>query len=158
MADDRGPKKTPEILSQLRQLLREETAGDPMARRGLWTGLRLEQIRSQLGCLGLSVCPNTVRRLLEEMDYALRANRKSLSGQQSPERDRRFRYLQVQRQEFTRQGLPIICVDTQKKEMVGPDGTGYQPRLHDLRHAMATHCLVSWYRQGRETRAILSLD
>jgi hypothetical protein len=79
----------------------------------------LEQISHQLGRLGLSVCPNTVRRLLEDMDYALRANRKSLSGQQSPERDRQFRYLQVQRQEFTRQGLPIISVDTKKKEMVG---------------------------------------
>jgi len=90
-----------------------------MARRGLWTGLRLEQISRQLGRLGFAVCPNTVRRLLEEMDYALRANRKSLSGQQSPERDRQFRYLQVQRQEFTRQGLPIISVDTKKKEMVG---------------------------------------
>ena len=91
-----------------------------MARRGLWTGLRLEQISRQLGRLGFAVCPNTVRRLLEEMDYALRANRKSLSGQQSPERDRQFRYLQVQRQEFTRQGLPIISVDTKKKELVGP--------------------------------------
>ena len=90
-----------------------------MARRGLWTGLRLEQISRQLGRLGFAVCPNTVRRLLEEMDYALRANRKSLSGQQSPERDHQFRYLQVQRQEFIRQGLPIISVDTKKKEMVG---------------------------------------
>ena len=91
-----------------------------MARQGLWTDPRLEQISRQLGRLGLSVCPNTVRRLLKEMDYALRANRNSLSGQQSPERDRQFRYLQVQRQEFTRQGLPIISVDTKKKEMVGP--------------------------------------
>jgi len=90
-----------------------------MARRGLWTGLRLDQISSQLGRLGLSVCSNTVRRLLEQMDYALHANRKSLSGPQSPERDRQFRYLQHQRHEFTRSGLPIISVDTKKKEMVG---------------------------------------
>jgi hypothetical protein len=91
-----------------------------MARRGLWTGLRLEQIRAQLGCLGLWVCPNTVRRLLNQMNYALHANRKSLSGPQSPERDRQFRYLQGQRHAFTCQGLPIISVDTKKKEMVGP--------------------------------------
>ena len=91
-----------------------------MARRGLWTSLRLEQISNQLPRLGISVCPNTVRRLLDEMNYALHTNRKSLSGHQSPERDRQFRYLQVQRQEFTRQGLPIISVDTKKKEMVEP--------------------------------------
>ena len=91
-----------------------------MARRGLWTGLRLEHISTQLGRLGISVCPNTVRRLLEQMDYAPHANRKSLSGPQSPERDRQFCYRQDQRQAFTRQGLPIISVDTKKKEMVGP--------------------------------------
>jgi hypothetical protein len=91
-----------------------------MGRRGLWTGLRLEQISEKLEELGLSVCPNTVRRLLEELGYALHVNRKSLSGSRSPERDRQFRYLQGQRQEFRRQGLPIISVDSKKKELVGP--------------------------------------
>ena len=107
-------------MSQLRQLLRADTAGDPMGRRGLWTGLRLAQICERLKELGITVCPNTARRLLEGLGYALHANRKSLSGPQSPERDRQFRYLQHQRQEFTQQGLPIISVDTKKKEMVGP--------------------------------------
>src|SRR6266702_1375565 len=53
-------KKTPKILSQLRRLLREDTAGDPMGRRGFWTGLRLEQISDRLKQLGLSISPNTV--------------------------------------------------------------------------------------------------
>jgi len=101
-------------------LLRQNTAGDPTGRQGLWTGLRLEQISDQLQRLGLAVSPNTVRRLLAELGYALHANRKSLSGPQSPERDRQFRYLQHQRQAFARQGLPIISVDTKKKELVGP--------------------------------------
>src|SRR5205814_2282441 len=87
-----GRKKTPDILSQLRQLLREDTAGDPMGRRGLWTGLRLEQICQRLKRLAITVCPNTVRRLLDGLGYALHANRKSLSGPQSPERDCQFGY------------------------------------------------------------------
>ncbi len=91
-ADDRGSKKKASaILNQLRQLPRRDTAGDPTGRRGLWTGQRLEQISHQLKRLGLSVCPNTVRRLLDELGYALHAQRKSLSGPQSPERDRQFR-------------------------------------------------------------------
>ena len=106
-------------MSQLRQLLREDTAGDPTGRRGLWTGLRLAQISDRLKQLGLSACPNTVRGLLDQLGYALHANRKSLSGPQSPERDRQFQYLQHQRQLFTQQGLPIISVDTKKKELVG---------------------------------------
>jgi hypothetical protein len=106
-------------LSQLRQLLRENTAGDPMGRRGLWTGLRLEQICERLEQLGITVCPNTIRRLLEILGYALHANRKSLSGPQSPERDCQFRYIKHQRQQFTHSGLPIVSVDTKKKELVG---------------------------------------
>src|SRR5438552_2766934 len=114
-----GRKKTPEILSQLQRLLREDTAGDPMGRWGLWTGLHLEQICQRLKQLEITVCPNTVRRLLEVLDYALHANRKSLSGPQSPERNGQFQYIKHQRQEFTQSGLPIISVDTKKKELVG---------------------------------------
>jgi len=44
-------EKTPEILSTLRRLLRQDTVGDPMGRRGLWTGKHLEQISEQLGLL-----------------------------------------------------------------------------------------------------------
>ena len=90
-----------------------------MGRRGLWTSLRLEKISERLKQLGLSVCPNTVRRLLGLLGYALHANRKSLSGPQSPERDNQFQYIQHQRQQFTQSALPIISVDTKKKELVG---------------------------------------
>jgi len=90
-----------------------------MGRRGLWTSLRLEQISEQLGHLGLSACPNTVRRLLDQLDYALHANRKSLSGPQSPYRDCQFQYIRHQREQFTQEGLPIVSVDSKKKELVG---------------------------------------
>jgi hypothetical protein len=90
-----------------------------MGRRGLWTGKRLRDISQELGRLGLEVCPNTVRRLLTEVDYALHANRKSLSGQTSPFRDQQFGLLNHQRREFSQSGYPIISVDTKKKELVG---------------------------------------
>jgi len=54
------------------------------------------------------------------LGYALHANRKSLSGPQSPERDAQFQYIQHQRQQFAQSALPIISVDTKKKELVGP--------------------------------------
>jgi hypothetical protein len=87
--------------------------------RGLWTGLRLEQISQKLKGVGISVCPNTVRRLLDLLGYALHSNRKSLSGPQSPERDRQFQYLRHHCQQFTLEGLPVISVDSKKKELVG---------------------------------------
>jgi len=38
----------------------------------------------ELAQLGLRVCPNTIRRLLKEVDYSLHANRKSLCANTSP--------------------------------------------------------------------------
>ena len=90
-----------------------------MGQRGLWTGQRLRDISSQLAQLGLGVCPNTVRRLLTEVGYALHANRKSLCSTTSPFRDQQFGLLNHQRREFTLSGYPIISVDTKKKELVG---------------------------------------
>ena len=106
-------------MNRLRTLLREDTAGDPMGRRGVWTGKRLRDISRELGHLGLRACPNTVRRLLDEIDYALHANRKSLSANTSPHRDQQFGWLNHHRKEFTQSGYPIISVDTKKKELVG---------------------------------------
>lgn len=99
--------------------MREDTAGDPMGRRGVWTGKRLRDISRELDRLGLRVCPNTVRRLLDEVQYALHANRKSLSANTSPFRDQQFSLLNHQRHAFTQSGYPIISVDTKKKELVG---------------------------------------
>ncbi len=35
------------------------------------------------------------------------------------------------------------------------DGARYQPRLHDLRHSRAVHCLVAWYREGADVQRLL---
>ena len=35
------------------------------------------------------------------------------------------------------------------------DGYSDQPRLHDLRHSRATHCLLAWYREGADVQALL---
>ena len=105
-------------MSQLGQLLQEDTAGDPAGRRGLWTGKRLRQITCELGALGIAVSPNTVRRLLDQMGYALHANTKSISVS-SPQRDEQFGCIAQRKHRFLRRGLPIISVDTKKKELVG---------------------------------------
>jgi hypothetical protein len=99
-------------------LLQDDTAGDPMGRRRRWTGKRLRQICAELAPRNIVVSPNTVRRLLDELGYALHANTKSLS-RGCPERDEQFCYIAAEKQQFLQRGLPIISVDTKKKELVG---------------------------------------
>jgi hypothetical protein len=72
-----------------------------------------------LGDFGVSVSPNTVARLLRHMGYSLRVNHKQLSTDLSPDRNDQFLYLSDLRQRFQRRGLPIISVDTKKRELVG---------------------------------------
>jgi integrase len=63
----------------------------------------------------------------------------------------------------TEEGAPLLCSTAErafrklciKAQVKRTDGARYQPRLHDLRHAMATHCLVNGYRQGHDTHALL---
>ena len=90
-----------------------------MGRRRPRTHRRLRQIAKALTQLGLSVSPNTVRRLLDQLGIALRGNRKDLSRTCGPQRDQQFRHIAQQRQRFAREAQPIISVDTKKKELVG---------------------------------------
>lgn len=53
------------------------------------------------------------------MGYSLRVNRKKLSTGHSPDRNDQFLHLSDLRQSFKRRGLPIISVDTNKRELVG---------------------------------------
>ena len=105
-------------MKRLGQLLQDDTAGDRMGRRRRWTGKRLRQICAELAPLDIIVSPNTVRRRLNELGYALHANAKSLS-RGCPERDEQFGYIAEEKKQFLRRGLPIISVDTKKKELVG---------------------------------------
>lgn len=106
-------------MKVLSGLLKDHTAGYPTGRRGLWTGKRLAQIARELKRWKILVSPNTVRQLLHKLGYRLHANCKSLS-KSHPERDRQFRCLARRRRKFARLALPIISVDTKKKELVGP--------------------------------------
>ena len=53
------------------------------------------------------------------MGYSLRLNHKKLSTDCSPDRNDQFLYLGDLRHRFQRRGLPIISVDTKKRELVG---------------------------------------
>ncbi len=125
--------------------MEHDTAGDPMT--GLkWTRRTTRKISRALRSLKIVVSANTVGRLLKELGYRLRVNHKKISLGSPKERDEQFRYIKEQRQFFETEGLPIVSVDTKKKEMIGnfknPGAIlGKSPRLvldHDFRsHAEA---------------------
>jgi len=77
-----------------------------------------------LKVIGIDVSSNTVCRLLKDMGFSLRVNSKKVeSGMTNPpdpkKRDQQFGYIGDLREQFAKQGLPIISVDTKKKELIG---------------------------------------
>lgn len=84
-----------------------------------WSRRTTSRIAEQLGQLGISVSPRTVARLLRQMGYSLRVNHKQISSSFSPNRNLQFEYLAELRDRFQRRHLPIISVDTKKRELVG---------------------------------------
>jgi len=84
-----------------------------------WQGSSLRQVSKALTDQQHPVSHMTVRRLLLEMDYTLKANFKRLAGAEHPDREPQFQYIESQKQRFLAAGWPVISVDTKKKELVG---------------------------------------
>jgi hypothetical protein len=58
--------------------------------------------------------------LLKKMKYSLKCNRrKERERDGCPDRDEQFRLIAARKERFTAAGLPIISVDTKKKELIG---------------------------------------
>src|SRR3989338_6814137 len=82
--------KNPEVKKDIENILEENTAGDPMSKLK-WTN---------------------------KSTYTI-ANIKSKESGSSEERDSQFRYINGQVKMFARKNMPVISVDTKKKELVG---------------------------------------
>jgi Rhodopirellula transposase DDE domain len=84
-----------------------------------WSRRTTTTIAGELAKLGIAVSPNTVARLLHDMGYSLRVNQKQISTNSSPNRNLQFEYLAELRHRFQRRHLPIVSVDSKKRELVG---------------------------------------
>jgi hypothetical protein len=105
-------------VKQLHALLEDATAGDPMS-GWRWTHKSTRKLAHALRRWGVAIGSTTVGRLLKELNYSLRTNRKRLARTHEPQRDRQFRHLARLRKRFAEQGNPAISIDTKKKELVG---------------------------------------
>jgi hypothetical protein len=102
----------------LEELLADTVAGDPVS--GLkWTHRSLRKLQKALGRRRIRLARGTIARLLRDLGFSLKTCRKQQAGTQDPDRDRQFRYIARMRKLYLGKGLPVISVDTKKKEWVG---------------------------------------
>jgi hypothetical protein len=91
-----------------------------------WTDLKPLQLAQRLLEHGIEVSRNTAATLLDQAGFRRRALCKErITGDVDPhERDRQFRYIGALRRLAGRRGIPVLSIDTKKKE---PLGTLHRP-------------------------------
>lgn len=114
----RVQNKIPEIMDDLKILIEGSTGGDPESPL-LWTCKSTRQLENALRNKGYVVGRQKISELLDELGYSLQGNRKSEEGNEHPDRDAQFRFINRRVKIFQRFGQPVISVDTKKKELIG---------------------------------------
>src|SRR4051812_5184942 len=106
------------LIRDLERLIDPTTRGDPMSPL-LWTCKSTRNLAETLGQQGHTVSHETVARWLQALDYRLQANRKTLEGEDHPDRDAQFQYINRKVRSFQGRGQPVVSMDSKKKELVG---------------------------------------
>lgn len=109
---------SPDLVEALEALIDEQTRGDPQSPLR-WTCMSTRAIARELNQQSHSVSHTKVAQILHDLDYSLQSNRKTEEGQDHPDRDAQFRHISAAVKRYLRQGLPVISVDTKKKELIG---------------------------------------
>jgi len=115
------PKLTvqdPTLLARLEALVEPLARGDP-ASPLRWTCKSTRTLAATLTARRHPVSHVKVAQLLQDLGYSLQGNRKTEEGAGHPDRDAQFRHINTAVRTALAAGLPVLSVDTKKKELVG---------------------------------------
>jgi len=107
-----------DLVAALLALVEPDERGDPMSPLR-WTTKSLRHLAEQLTGQGHPVSAPTVGRLLRMNGFSLQGTAKTLEGEQHPDRDVQFQYINEQVKDHQDAGQPVISVDAKKKEQLG---------------------------------------
>jgi hypothetical protein len=121
----------PEVWPALEKLVDPLTRGDPESPLR-WTCKSTHVLSAEMFVRhGIRLSHKTVAKLLRDHRYRLQAPNKSVEGAQHPDRNAQFEHINAKAQDCVEQGIPVISVDTKKKELVGNfknGGREWQPK------------------------------
>jgi transposase len=140
-----GRKKLTEHYADLPEAL--DALIDPVMRGDpdsplRWTCKSTRLLSQELNQQGYEIRPSAVRFLLHQLEYSLQGNRKTREGEDHPDRNEQFLYINDQVKRFLQAGQPVVSVDTKKKENLGnysnggreycPKGKPLETNMHDF--------------------------
>ena len=125
-------EKNPTLYEKIEEIITKDgdTYGSP-DRILFWTTWSLRKISEELKKYGIIVSQNIVSKALDVLGYSKQQNQKMCQiGDQHPDRDKQFKYINEKASQFIENDDPVISVDTKKKENVGNfknNGSEYRP-------------------------------
>jgi hypothetical protein len=129
------------LMDDLLSLVSPGERGDPMSPLR-WTCKSLRRLAAELRERGHRISHTVVGELLKRCNFSLQANRKTREGDDHPDRDAQFEYINRCVSDSLAARQPVISVDTKKKELVGdfknggrewrPQGEPEEVRVHDF--------------------------
>ena len=110
----------PELNNHILQIIDGSTYGNPEKVLS-YTTMSLRTIQEKLAeNFNEMISFRSIGTILEKLGYSKQANRKMLQvGEPHPDRNQQFEFINSKAENFLRQGLPVISVDTKKKENIG---------------------------------------
>ena len=125
-------EKYPDLHEKIKSLIERDTYGNP-ENPLLWTTWSVRKIAEELlSCFGYDIHFTSVGKELDAMGYSRQQNQKMCQlGNQHPDRDAQFRYINDTAESYLESGDPVISIDTKKKENIGNfknNGSEYRPK------------------------------
>ena len=109
----------PNIEYEIRRLVDGTTYGDP-ERVLSYTTESLRKIEIELGRKGIKIGRTAIAKILDSMDYSRQQNQKMEQvGEPHPDRNAQFEHINKTAAIYLKEGIPVISVDTKKKENIG---------------------------------------
>lgn len=109
----------PTLHGTFSEVLRDHTAGDPMRAEVKWTNLSRRQIAARMAESGTRVGRDVVSQLLRKHGYRKRKALKKKTMGHHRDRNAQFEKIARLKRRYLRAGLPVISIDTKKKELLG---------------------------------------
>jgi hypothetical protein len=113
----------PRLTGAMERMIDPETRGDPESPLR-WTCKSTRTLAAQLSRQRHPISHTKVAQLLHDLGYSLQSNRKTEEGEDHPDRDAQFRYINTKVKRALAKGEPVVSVDTKKKELVGNYANG----------------------------------
>jgi hypothetical protein len=108
----------PRLVDTLEKMIDYQTRGDPESPLR-WICKSTRVIADELRRQKHPASHMKVAQILHDLNYSLQSNRKTEEGKDHPDRDAQFRHINAEVKKCLKQGMPVISVDTKKKELIG---------------------------------------